>query len=141
MPMEIIQSSPYKIPFYNEYGYFIYNNQFFVNKQEVLEKALELNDPIPNIQFWFQDEIFSKLDWSIEPNLSLDTLYKLHAEHIRESFDYIILMYSGGSDSHQVMRTFTKHNIHLDEIRTYWPVELSKKIKQIMILLTEKCSR
>ena len=55
---------------------------------------------------------------SIEPNISLSELYKLRAQQIRDEYDYVILSFSGGSDSVEILETFLEHNIFLDEIQT-----------------------
>ena len=112
----------------NELGCYQYDGEFFVNKYQAVDRAREKHDPLPYISLWFHDDLFSKLNWQEEPDLSLDALYKLQAETLRNKHDYLILMYSGGSDSHQVLRTFMKNNIHIDEIRSYWPIQLANKI-------------
>jgi diphthamide synthase (EF-2-diphthine--ammonia ligase) len=43
-------------------------------------------------------------------------LYDLRARQLREKYDYLILSYSGGADSHNVLMSFIKQGIHLDEI-------------------------
>jgi hypothetical protein len=40
---------------------------------------------------------------------------------LREKYDYIILWYSGGYDSHNILKTFIDNNLHLDEIITIFP--------------------
>lgn len=58
------------------------------------------------------------IDWTIEPTESLKELYKQHAEHIRDSYDYVILYFSGGSDSTTMVNAFLDNNIAVDEIVT-----------------------
>jgi hypothetical protein len=62
------------------------------------------------------NNIFDKLDWSKEPTKSLKNLYKERAEQIRSLYNYIILYFSGGSDSITVLNTFLDNNILIDEI-------------------------
>lgn len=59
--------------------------------------------------------------------MSLELLYKQRAEQLREKYDYLILNYSGGSDSHNILWTFIKHNIKLDHIVVQWPESLMDK--------------
>ena len=66
--------------------------------------------------FYFYDEEFSKINWFIEPKDSLQTLYRKRAEQIRQDYEYVILAYSGGHDSTQVLETFYYNNIHINEI-------------------------
>jgi len=66
--------------------------------------------------FYFHDEILTKVDWKIEPLLSLDELYKIRAQQIRDEYPYVVLCYSGGTDSTAMLETFYYNNIHIDEI-------------------------
>ena len=114
-----------------KYGYYKFDNKIFVNKHDVLDYAILQKNYNPNIEFIFHDEIYSKIDWKIEPSIDLETLYFLRAKQLRDTYDYLILQYSGGADSHQVLFTFLKNNIHIDEIQTYYPTSLLDKIDHI----------
>lgn len=109
-------------------GYYIYDNQFFLSKFDAYDRAKELHDPMPYVRFYFNDNVYSKIDWTINPPFSLEQLYTLHAKKIREKYDYLILMYSGGSDSNQILHTFIKNNIFIDEIRSYYPIKFANAI-------------
>lgn len=65
---------------------------------------------------YFHDDVFSKVNWKAEPLLPLDELYKLRAQYLREKYQYLILCYSGGTDSTAMLETFYYNNIHIDEI-------------------------
>ena len=80
------------------------------------------------ISFHFNDEILSELDWETEPPHDIDYYYKLRAESLRDQYDYIVLMYSGGADSSTILKTFLRNNIHIDEIATYgiWNHKIDK---------------
>ena len=56
------------------------------------------------------------MDWTIEPPHSLDYYYLEQAKRIRDKYDYVILCYSGGYDSTNVLETFYYNNIKLDKI-------------------------
>jgi hypothetical protein len=112
-----------------DYGYYVYKDKIYDTKQEIL-KALEIfPDFSPDVNFNFSDNVFQKIDWTYEPEFSLDALYKIRAQQLRENFDYLVLMYSGGVDSHQVLNTFMKNNIHLDEIRSSFQSSLANQYK------------
>src|SRR5262249_28377199 len=49
---------------------------------------------------------------------SLPDLYRQRAEEIRRDYDYIILTYSGGHDSSNMLETFLYNDIPVDEILT-----------------------
>jgi hypothetical protein len=61
-------------------------------------------------------EEFDTYDFSHEPEQDLDTLLKNEASKIRDKYRTVRLYYSGGSDSRLMLDTFTKNNIHIDEI-------------------------
>jgi hypothetical protein len=65
---------------------------------------------------YFHDKEMSLVPWKLEPTQSLDQLYKARAEYIRDNNKYVILCYSGGHDSTNILETFYYNNIHIDEI-------------------------
>jgi hypothetical protein len=65
---------------------------------------------------YFHDKEMALVDWKTEPSQSLDQLYKTRAEYIRDNNKYVILCYSGGHDSTNILETFYYNNIHIDEI-------------------------
>jgi hypothetical protein len=69
-----------------------------------------------DIQWVYHDEIFNALDWTHEPEISLDIFYRERAKQIREQFDYVILMCSGGADSTNMLLAFLQNNLKVDEI-------------------------
>ena len=76
-------------------------------------QAIEHGKPF---KFYYHDDVWSNLNWSIEPPLSIEHYYKEYAQIIRESYDYVILCYSGGYDSTNILETFYYNNIPLDKI-------------------------
>lgn len=69
-----------------------------------------------NIGFYHYDDIYSKVDWKTEPPSTLDFYYKEQAQRLRDSYDYLVLCYSGGYDSTNILETFFYNNIKLDKI-------------------------
>ena len=61
-------------------------------------------------------EGYDSLDWTKEPVESLEYLYKIRAQQLRDQYNYLILYYSGGSDSITALNAFIKNNIYLDEV-------------------------
>lgn len=80
-----------------------------------------------DIQWHFNNDIFGKYDWTIEPELSLDQLYDRRAREIRETYDYVILSYSGGADSNNVLESFIRQGLLIDEVVTNWALDISEK--------------
>ncbi len=71
---------------------------------------------------WRLHNFESKLEsinLSEEPKESLSTLYIQRAQQLRNDYEYLILNYSGGPDSHNILETFLLNNIFLDEILIY----------------------
>lgn len=68
------------------------------------------------VYYNFHDEVYEKIDWKRKLDISLTDLYRARAEQIRNDYDYVIVAYSGGADSQNVLDTFVQNNIHLDEI-------------------------
>jgi hypothetical protein len=86
------------------------------SKRQIIEnrnKAIVLPDPC---YLYYHDKEFSKIDWLQEPRKSLDELYLERALQIRSEYEYLILSFSGGADSTNVLETFYNNNIHIDEI-------------------------
>lgn len=71
----------------------------------------------------FHEHLFSLHDWTQEPVTSLRELYRDRALQIRNSADYVIVMFSGGADSWTVVNSFVTNDILIDEIWTMAPVE------------------
>jgi hypothetical protein len=64
----------------------------------------------------FNNSIFEKYRWDIEPIETLDQLYDRRAKEIREKYDYVIISYSGGADSHNIVESFLRQNLFIDEL-------------------------
>jgi hypothetical protein len=73
-------------------------------------------DPLSLVKWHFNEDIFSNYNWLQEPEATLDQLYNKRARELREKYDYIIISYSGGADSHNVVMSFLRQNLHIDEI-------------------------
>lgn len=71
----------------------------------------------------FNDSVFDCYDWTVEPKESLQELYRQRAQHIRDRYDYVVLFYSGGADSTNILQTFLKNDIKLDEIAQFYSLE------------------
>ena len=102
-----------------EIGYYKVNDKIFGNKFDAVMYAQQTG---ATLSWWFFDEQLNSLDWKKEPDLSLDELYKLRAQQIRNQYDYIVVFCSGGADSTNVIKTFINNNIKVDEIIALAPM-------------------
>jgi hypothetical protein len=94
-------------------GYYTVNGIEFDSKIKALTYATQ-NNSTP--EWHFNDNEYQSYDWTIEPALTLDQLYDQRTRQLREKYDYLILSYSGGADSHNILMSFIRQGLHLDEI-------------------------
>jgi hypothetical protein len=80
-------------------------------------EAIELSKASDNLVTWnFNRNIFDHYNWFVEPVEPLKYWYRKRAEQIREKYDYVVIWFSGGADSHNVLMSFVENNIFVDEI-------------------------
>lgn len=94
-------------------GFYIFENKIYLSKIEALIDATKKQS---DIQYYYNEHVYDFVNWSQEPSQSLVSLYRQQAQLIRDSYDYVIVMYSGGSDSTTVLDSFLSNNIKPDEI-------------------------
>ena len=115
---------------FTKYGY--YDVEGFKTLSKLEAWQLSKGD-FNKIKFIYNDYHFSKIDWSVEPKEDIYELFRQRAQQIREKYDYVVLVYSGGVDSHTVLETFLRNNIHINEICSFGNPELVDKEKSINI--------
>ncbi len=83
-------------------------------------EAIEVSGLVHKFPVWdFNTDVFSKFNWKKEPQETLGELYAKRARQLREKYDYIVIFYSGGADSGNIVDTFVNNEIPFDEIATY----------------------
>jgi len=119
----------YDTPELTKYGYYLVNDTIKTfSKFEAYQLA---GKNWKNIRFIFNDDEFEKYDWTVEPEEDIYELYRQRAQQLREKYDYVVLMYSGGIDSHTILETFLQNNIKLDEICTFSVSDTEDKLKSL----------
>jgi hypothetical protein len=108
------------------HGYYTIGNKVFYTKIKALFFASELLNnskidknlitPDKLIKWHFNDEVFDRYDWTKEPEFSLEYLYHKRAKELREKYDYLIVYYSGGCDSHNMLMSFLNQGLNIDEL-------------------------
>ena len=68
------------------------------------------------LEFYCNDQVFDQYDWTTEPEQSFELLMDTHAFNLRNKYQRLILLWSGGTDSHTIYNVFKRNNIHIDEI-------------------------
>lgn len=100
----------------DNFGYYQIGEFKFYSKLETIELHMKTNI---HPRWNFNEEVYSTVDWSTEPAESLRELYRQRAEQLRNEYDYLILWYSGGADSDNVLHAFLDNDIKLDEVASY----------------------
>ena len=104
----------------DKFGYYEVGERSSYSKLEAIEWGRQSN---VFIRWNFNDDVYSTIDWTIDPKLDLWQMYKDRARQIREAYDYVVLWYSGGSDSHNILMAWLDAGLKIDEIATTWNYE------------------
>jgi hypothetical protein len=102
----------------NKYGCYICGGITFLSKFKALEYANQINSGV--VRFYYHDHIWDSFDKRLLGKIPLTTLYKERAQQLRDKYDHLVLHYSGGADSHNILHTFLVNNIKLDEVSVRW---------------------
>lgn len=100
-------------------GYYKVGEQIIFGKVPAVYAA---NQTKADLTWYFHDDVYNALDWTIEPESSLNELYKQRALQLRNKYDYLVVFFSGGADSTNMVYSFLKNGIHIDEIVAGAPV-------------------
>ena len=98
------------------FGFYKIADRKVYSKIEALEISSRSQIPIT---WHYNDEIFSAVDWTKEPEMSLTELYKTRAMQIRKNYDHVVVFYSGGADSHNMLESFVNAGVDIDEIVSF----------------------
>jgi hypothetical protein len=94
-------------------GYYTVGNLEFSSKIDACVYATKTKQ---NVRWHFNNEIFDNYPWHIEPAENLDDLYDQRAREIRDKYDYLVLAFSGGGDSNNILESFLRQNLLIDEV-------------------------
>jgi hypothetical protein len=110
-------------------GYYTCNGITFDSKIAACVHSVQHNNA--PVTWTFNDAEFSKHDWTTEPEQTLDELYDARARQLREQYDYLILSYSGGADSHNILMSFVRQDLLIDEIVVNTTEKASAKFTEL----------
>jgi hypothetical protein len=114
---------------YTKHGYYLIDNTIkTLSKFEAFQLA---GKDWSRIKFIYNEDVFGSYDWTIEPDEDIYELYRQRAQQLREKYDYLVLMYSGGIDSHTILETFLDNNIKLDEICSFNISDVADKVEKL----------
>lgn len=113
------------------------------SKIEALEYSYRVGRPVKWI---YNEHINRRHPWHINTLKDIRQLYKERAEQLREKYDYLIILYSGGADSFTVMKSFFDNNIHVDEVvnlntlagEKSWDTIHNKEVEEVAIPKTKE---
>ena len=106
----------------SKYGCWFVNKIPFTSKLEALQYASRNRNL--KVYYYFHNHVWETIDKTTLGKIPLTTLYKDRAQQLRDNYSYLVLHYSGGSDSHNILHTFLSNNIKLDEVTVRWPKPL-----------------
>jgi hypothetical protein len=91
--------------------------------QALLMGTIQDKDPI----WHYCEDVFGSIDWTKHIDMSLDSLYLVRLQQLRDNYDHLVLYFSGGADSINILLTAINNNIHIDDIVMYYPFPLKNK--------------
>lgn len=103
-------------PYYDVAGKVYYNKLEAIIETDKLSKQTGIS-PWFILRFNCFNSL-STVDFSVEPTLSYQQLCIQRAQQLRDKYKHIRLWYSGGVDSHTVLKSFHAANLPIDEIVT-----------------------
>jgi hypothetical protein len=101
----------------DRYGFYQINDVRTYSKHEFMF----LQKQRPGDWKWdYNNQFFSQYNWSQEPIESINELYRRRAQQLRNDYDYLVVYYSGGYDSANLLYAFLDNNIHIDELCVFY---------------------
>lgn len=105
----------------DKFGYYTVGSTFKTySKLEAIQAMRRVGQ---HLEWDFNRAAFGAWDWTQEPNDSLPELYRQRAQQIRDSYDYVVIFYSGGADSWNIVNTFISNDLRVDEIAHCWSLK------------------
>jgi len=110
-------------------GLYHVGHKIFHNKENAIAESTRYGQPV----VWdFNSGLFRSICESPALGVSLNELYRQRAQQLRDQYDYLILAFSGGADSDNILQTFVDNGIHLDEVWADWPAEIIEKSNYVL---------
>jgi len=107
---------------YSPLGHYTVGNDVFYNNRDALTVGNRTGQPVA---WHYYDDVWSTAHsaghWR---NQSLKELYYARAKQIREQYDYVAVMFSGGWDSRNIIESFSAQGLRIDDIIVFTTQEL-----------------
>lgn len=105
-------------------GYYKVGDKLYHHKSNALIEASRTKQLV-NWDFnWYE---YSTQSSRPRLNVPLPILYRDRAQRLRDQYDYLILAFSGGADSDNMIKTFLNNNIKIDEVWVDWNISMIEK--------------
>jgi len=85
---------------------------YYPTKLAVMTSGEDIND----LEIVHDNGFWDTVDWTKEPTESFISLLHARCHQLRQKYSYLILYYSGGSDSDTVLQSFISSGVRLDEV-------------------------
>lgn len=109
---------------YGAFGHFTVGDQRFYNNVSALTAQKILKKPI---NWHYYDDVWAEAhDKGLWRYTDLNTLYSQRARQLRQDYEHVTLLFSGGWDSRNILETFEREGLHIDAVVVYVIPELSK---------------
>jgi hypothetical protein len=87
------------------------------SKIEAIESVQNLGG---HITWHFNDEVFGSYNWQKPIAEDISEIYHRRAQQIRDQYKKVVVMYSGGFDSHNMLMSFLDNGIKVDAVCTFY---------------------
>jgi hypothetical protein len=104
-------------PTASKMGYYSVQNRIYASR---CAASFDASVTGHQMYFWYNNHVFDLIHWDLEPHQSLQELYRLRAQQLRDRYDHLIISYSAGSDSHNLCQAFINADIKFDELYMYF---------------------
>jgi hypothetical protein len=106
------------------HGYYSVDGVVYENKIEALLAGSWRKKSV----IWHWHDCYNNVNWAEDPELTLKEVYRNRAQQLRDRYDWIVISFSGGSDSWTVLNSFLENDITVDEIFCRWPLKATENI-------------
>lgn len=110
--------------YYSATGYYLVGDSIYSSKLQALIDGTARNI---HPEWVFHQNIFNNVNWTQSSTKSIIELYYNRAREIREKYDYVCILYSGGIDSQNILESFLNQGLRVDELVTTWSVQAAEK--------------
>jgi hypothetical protein len=117
VPTIKFEDDPAPFEFVKPNGYYQVGDKFFNFKVTAFAEATRTKQ---HPKWWFNNDVLDTFNWRKPVETDIYELYKMRAQQLRDKYDYLIVSYSGGSDTSTLVNAFLDNGIHLDEIMVDW---------------------